>query len=183
VNLGFDVDGVIADFVTGFAKVVKRNHGMILREKDVCYHDLGLVLGISKEEKNTMIRETLLEDLPQIAGARDGLNRLYDEGHRIIIMTARPRDSVKTTMEWLKSNSVSYSKLIFLDHDRGSLDAVDFDIVVEDNLENAIEWSEKAKKVLLYDHPWNRSINIERLFIRVYNWNDILKEIKLGFGN
>jgi uncharacterized HAD superfamily protein len=183
VNLGFDIDGVIADFVSGFAKVVKRNYGMVFREKDVCYHNLGLVLGISRRKKNKIIRETLLEDLPLIAGASDSLNRLYDEGHRIIIMTARPRDSAEATREWLKSSSIPYSKLIFSDHERGSLDALDFDIIVEDNLENAIEWSEKAKKVLLYDHPWNTSINIERLFIRVYNWNDILKEIRLGFGN
>jgi uncharacterized HAD superfamily protein len=182
VDLGFDVDGVIADFVSGFANAVKRRYGLVLREEDVCHHDLGLVLGISEGEKDRLIRETMRENLPLITGARESLARLYDHGHRIVIMTWRPREFADSTREWLRSKDISYSELVFLDSGGRRADPINVDMVVEDNLENAIEWSQKVKKVLLYDHPWNRSLNIEKLFRRVYSWKEALEEIKAQFS-
>lgn len=91
-------------------------------------------------------------------------------------MTWRPREFADSTREWLRSKDISYSELVFLDSGGRRADPINVDMVVEDNLENAIEWSQRVKKVLLYDHPWNRSLNIEKLFKRVYSWKEVLEE-------
>lgn len=178
MDLGFDIDGVISNFVRSFASVVKKYYNLNLAEADIYYHDLDLVLGISKEERNKLIRETLLGDLALISGAKEGLAKLHSEGHQILILTARPRDLINVTKGWLKKRGIPYSQLIQLDEGQKYLAEVNLDLVVEDNLEDAIGWSKKVKNILVYDHPWNRSFNIKGLFKRVYNWNGILEEIE-----
>lgn len=178
MNLGFDIDGVISDFVRSFIKIVKRHYDLALAESDIYCHDLNLVLGISNQERNKLIRETLLEDLSLISGAKDTLGRLITEGHQIIILTARFSDLIDVTKNWLKKKGISYSQLIHLNEGEKYLAEADLDLIVEDNLEDAIEWSQKVKHILLYDHPWNRSFNVKGLIKRVYSWNDIFEEIQ-----
>lgn len=178
MNLGFDIDGVISDFVRTFVGLVKKHYDLILTEADIHCHDLGLVLGISKQERNKLIRETLLEDLTLISGAKKVLVKLYSEGQQIFILTARSSDLVNVTKSWLKKKGIPYSQLIQLNEGEKHLAEVSLDLVVEDNLEDAIGYSQKVKNVLVYDHPWNQSFNVKGLFKRVYNWNEILKEIE-----
>jgi len=178
MKLGFDIDGVISDFVRSFIKIVKRHYDLTLAESDIYCHDLNLVLGISNQERNKLIRETLLEDLSLISGAKATLGRLIMEGHQITILTARFSDLIDVTKNWLKKKGISYSQLIHLNEGEKYLAKADLDLIVEDNLEDAIEWSQKVKHILLYDHPWNQSFNVKGLIKRVYSWNDIFEEIQ-----
>ena len=178
MNLGFDIDGVISDFVRSFMKVVKRHYDVTLTEADIYCHDLNLVLGISKQDRNKLIRETILEELELNSGAQRILAKLSSEGHRIFILTARPSDLVGITENWLKKKGIPYFQLLQLEQGEKHLANVNLDLVVEDNLEDAIGWSQKVKKVLIYDHPWNRTLNVRNLVKRVYNWGDIYKEIE-----
>ena len=93
-------------------------------------------------------------------------------------MTARPNDLIDVTKGWLEKKGIPYSKLVQLSEGEKHLAEVSLDLVVEDNLEDAIGWSQKVKNVLVYDHPWNQSFNVKGLFKRVYDWNGILKEIQ-----
>jgi uncharacterized HAD superfamily protein len=52
------------------------------------------------------------------------------------------------------------------------------DLIVEDSLEDALEWSQKVKNVLIYDQPWNRTLNVRNLTKRVYNWKDIYQAVQ-----
>jgi uncharacterized HAD superfamily protein len=178
MNLGFDIDGVISDFVKTFIKLVKNRYNLILTEADIYCHDLDLVLGISEEERNELIKETLKEDLALNPGAKETLEKLYSEGHKIFILTARPHDLVKVTKVWLKKRGIPYTKLIQLNEGEKYLAKVNLDLIVEDNLKDAIGWSKKVKNILIYDHPWNQSFNVRCLFKRVFNWNDIFNEIE-----
>jgi len=183
MNLGFDIDGVISDFVKTFAELVKKHYNLTITEADVYCHDLDLVLGISKEERNGIIRETLQENLALNLGARESIHKLYSNGHKIVILTARFHDLLKVTEDWLKRKDIPYSQLIHLNEGEKHLADVNLDLVVEDNLEDAIGWSKKVKNILIYDHPWNQSFNVKGLFKRVRNWNEILKEIEHLEGN
>jgi len=178
MNLGFDIDGVISDFVRTFVGIVEKQYDLILEEVDIYCHDLNLVLGISKEETNELIRETIKEDLTLNLGAKETLEKLYSEGHRIFLLTARPQDLAKVTKAWLRKKGIPYTKLIQLNEGEKYLADVDLDLLVEDNLEDAIGLSRKVKNILIYDHPWNQSFNVKKLVKRVHNWNDIYGEIE-----
>ena len=179
MKLGFDIDGVISDFVGSFVKVVKKHHGLTLTEADIYCHDLNLVLGISKQEMNELIRETLLSDLELMPKARRTLMRLESEGHQILILTARFKDLIDVTKTWLKNKGIPYSQLIQLNQGEKYLAEVELDLIVEDNLEDALEWSQKIDNILVYDHPWNQTLNVKGLIKRVHGWNEIFKEIQL----
>ena len=76
MNLGFDIDGVITDFVRPFINIVKEKYGVSLTEDDIYCHDLNLVLGITKNERDQLIAETLKKDLTLNRGAKETLQRL-----------------------------------------------------------------------------------------------------------
>jgi uncharacterized HAD superfamily protein len=178
MNLGFDIDGVISDFATTLAKVIKNRYGLQLTEKEFCNHNLSCLLGISKEERSRLVKEILLQDLELIKGAKEALLKLHSEGHKIFILTARYKELENVTRDWLERKGIPYSHLIILNEGEKHLADVQLDLVVEDNLDDAIGWSKKVKNVLVLDHPWNRSFNVKRLFKRVYNWDDILNEVE-----
>ncbi len=178
MNIGFDIDGVISNFVVGFVKVVENDYNLILTEADIYCHDLDLVLGITKEERNKLIRKTILKGLELNPGAKQTLAKLSSEGHRIFILTARSNILIKTTRKWLKEKTIPYYQLLHLEEGKKYQTDVNLDVVVEDNLEDAIGFSQKVKNVLIYDHPWNQTKNVKKIIRRVYDWDDIYKEIK-----
>ena len=178
MNLGFDIDGVISDFVKTFIELVEKQYDLPLKETDIYCHDLNLVLGISKEERNELIRKTIKEDLTLNLGAKESIEKLYTEGHKIFILTARPHDLVEVTKAWLKKKDIPYTKLIQLNEGEKYLAKVDLDLIVEDNLEDAIGCSKKVKNVLVYDHPWNQTLNVKGLIKRVHSWDEIFGEVQ-----
>ncbi len=178
MNFGFDIDGVISDFVRSFVKVVKKHYNLTLIEADIYCHDLNLVLGISKRDTVKLIRETLLDDLELISGAKETLVKLESEGNQIFLLTARPSDLGDVTKSWLEKKGIPHSRIIQLNEGEKYLAKVDLDLIVEDNLEDAIEWSQKVKSILVFDHPWNQTFNALSIIKRVYSWDEICKEIE-----
>ena len=64
MNLGFDIDGVIADFSQALLETIKKNYGLALKKTDIYCFDLNVVLGITKSEGKQLIIEVLKKDLP-----------------------------------------------------------------------------------------------------------------------
>ena len=114
MNLGFDIDGVISDFATTLAKVIEKHYGLQLTEKEICYHDLDCLLGISKKERSQLVKETLLQDIELINGAKEALSKLHSEGHTIFILTARHKELENVTIDWLERKGIPYFNLLML---------------------------------------------------------------------
>ncbi|WP_018344812.1 HAD hydrolase family protein [Cytophaga aurantiaca] len=62
---------------------------------------------ICTEER--MFSRSLAKPLP---GSVENVNKLYNEGHTIIIYTARTWMEFEMTTEWLKNNGVQYHQLM-----------------------------------------------------------------------
>lgn len=178
MNLGFDIDCVISDFVGSFVKIVENHYNTVITETDIYCHDLNLVLGITEEERDKLIRETILKGPELNLGAKQTLAKLSSEGHQIFILTARSNSLIETTRKWLEEKGISYRQLLHLKEGKKYQANVNLDVIVEDNLKDAIGWSQKVKNVLIYDHPWNQTKNVRKLIKRAYNWDDIYTEIK-----
>ena len=131
-------------------EVVKKHYNLKLDETEICYHDLDLLLGISKEERDELVKVTLLEDLSLIDGAKEALMELYSENNQIFILTARSKELENITRYWLEQKGIPYSHLFILNEGKKHLADIKPDLVVEDNLEDAIGWS-KVKNILLFE--------------------------------
>lgn len=177
MKIGIDIDGVISNFVKNFRVIVRDAYNIDLQEQDIYVHDLYLVLGISKIEAFNLIYKCLTQDLELIEGAREGLTKLYND-HEIFILTARPKELNGLTEKWLKKKNLPYHRLIHLNEGNKHMVDVRLDIIIEDNLTDAINWIGKSKVILVYDHFWNKSLNVEKLFKRVHNWTEIIDIIR-----
>ncbi len=179
MNLGFDIDGVIANFTQPLLDVIKENYGLSLKKADIYTFNLNIVLGVTKNEGTNLVHQTLKKDLPLIPGAKETLEKLSREGHNIYLLTGRYEFLRDITQSWLKEKAVPYTQLHMLNiGEKYRADIQQMDLIVEDSLEDALEWSQKVKNVLLYDQPWNRTLNVKNLTRRVYNWNDIYRVIQ-----
>lgn len=178
MNLGFDIDGVISDFVTTFIKIVHEKYGVTLTEEEIYCHDLNLVLGITKKERNDLITETLKQDLPLNKGAKETIEKLSSEGHKIYLLTARYGALLDETRLWLNKKKIAYTQLVHLCEGQKYLADIKIDLIVEDCLLDALEWTQKISNVLVFDHPWNQTKNIRKLIKRVHNWDEIYDEIQ-----
>ncbi|KPV63225.1 MAG: 5' nucleotidase, deoxy (Pyrimidine), cytosolic type C protein (NT5C) [Candidatus Bathyarchaeota archaeon BA2] len=179
MKIGIDIDGVISNFVKTFARIVKNKYEIALKEEEIFCHDLFQVLGIPEEEAKELIRETLTQDLTLIPRARWGINELKQE-HEIYLISARFKDLTTITENWLKSKKIPYDKILYLDEGNKHQASLQLDVIIEDNLKDAIGWLGKVKEILIFDHPWNRSLDVKKSFHRVRNWSEIVEFVKLA---
>lgn len=178
MNLGFDIDGVIADFVIAFSGLVKKKYGVTLSEVEIYCHDLNLVLGIPRDEIALLITEVLKTNLPLYPGAKETLDKLFSDGYKIYLLTARYDFLLQNTLSWLKEKGIPYTDILHLTEGKKSQADVDIDVIIEDCLCDALEWTKRIKHILIFDHPWNKTKNVKSLVKRVYSWAEIYEEIK-----
>jgi len=179
LNLGFDIDGVIANFSKPLLELIKENYGLTLTERDIYTFDLNIVLGITRIEGSKLVTQILKEDLPVYPGAKETLEKLSREGHNIYLLTGRYSHLRDITQSWLKEKGITYTELHLLNVGEKYLaEVAPLDLIVEDSLVEALEWSQKVKNVLVYDQPWNQTLNIKNLTKRVHSWKEIYNEIQ-----
>lgn len=177
MKIGVDIDGVISDYVTSFRKLIKEEYGVDFGYDDIHQHDLWKVLGLPKKETLQLIIKTFDYDLGFQIGALDGLKTLAEK-HEVVLVTARPPVVKQKTIDWIKLHNISHSKLIFSkEGDKHCLYHENFDVIIDEHLEEISNWIGKTAKILVFNHPWNKSMNIKNHFIRVYSWENILEEL------
>jgi len=177
MKIGIDIDGVISDFVTSFRALIKEKFDLELEYDDIREHDLYKVLGISEKEALELIVSTFDYNLDTQPDAIESIKKLAKD-HEIVLITARPEETENITKKWLKEKGIEYNKLIFVTEGNKHLTEKEgFDVIIDDHLKEVVRWSEKVPLVYVYNHPWNKSLNIKNNFERVYNWKDILEKL------
>lgn len=178
MKIGIDIDGVISDFVSSFRKTIKDKYGVEFGYEDIQQHDLYKILGLDEDETKKRIFETFDHDLGFQPGAIKGIKEIF-RTHEIIIITARPIEKKQITLDWLKLHDIPYHKILFLDEgEKNTVRELGFDVVIDDNLTEIIKWIGKVPLVLVYNQPWNKSLNIKNHFERVYSWENILERLE-----
>ena len=172
LKIAVDIDGVVSDFVGTFVPLVKERYGVELTHNDIYVHDLFLVLGITEQEALELIIETLQRPICLIPGAAEALKKI-NEHNEVSFITARPPSTHEITTRWLYKHKIRYHSLIWLKEGNKHLSEREFDIVIDDHLRELIGFHNKAKYLVVFDHPWNQTRNVKSLITRVYTWNDI----------
>ena len=110
MNLGFDIDGVISNFTKQFTEIIQKKYGVALSDSDMYSYEVNLVLGITKEDVAEIVTETLKSDLPLNPSAKETLDKLAAEGHKIYLLTARSEELIQHTSTWLKQRGFHIQK-------------------------------------------------------------------------
>jgi 5'(3')-deoxyribonucleotidase len=182
---GFDIDGVIADFVTSFRGTVRDKYGVELREEQIRGHDLSLALGIGHGELSPLVRTTLERRNPNLyPKAAEGLAQLVTAGLEVHIITARwngDPDGLPQIEQWLGERGlqkgVHYHRIDAVREGAKHGLAARLDCFVDDNLMELIEMADQRPDVptlIVYDHPWNQTADVHGRYCRVTDWPELV---------
>jgi uncharacterized HAD superfamily protein len=138
---------------------------------------------LASEQIMPLIRKTIASDPPPIDGAVESLRRL-NELHNVTLVTARPADMDETTKGWLAAHGIAYGQLEHMDEGAKSLGDHVFDVVVDDHLRELLGFIGKAETLLIFDHPWNQTLNLSGHVTRVRTWPEIERIVgRLAMGH
>jgi 5'(3')-deoxyribonucleotidase len=118
--------------------------------------------------------------------ARIGLEALRDQGHRLIVATARPLRGFNDTLDWitLYFKDIPLEGIFFEDKKY----KVQADILIDDNWDNCSDWVRLSditddRRALLFDRPWNQSPMKENSGVyRMLGWEEVAEWFRMRSG-
>ena len=189
MNIGVDVDGVLLD-----TPAFLREYGTKFFHKAPVHSD---ACGIKEMYEVGKLRVFFFglrwflpfycRKYPPYPGAAQVYEDLRREGHDIYQITARSAAtsrhllgylSRKLLIQWLQINHFFYHVLILCDESDASMQKLDHclennvDVMIDDNPTTAQLLADHGIQVLLYDAPYNQTLQGEGI-TRVKNWNEI----------
>ena len=186
MNIGIDVDNVISNFNEALLEEFLihdkeiRNSGIINENAD--YITRGMFDWEQKEVdefyKNNI--ERIIKKLNPIDGAKDTIDKLKRDGHKIYIITGRDNgdysDPYNITKKWLDKFNIYYDELILTEAYRNykhckteKCKEFDIDIMIDDSIYICRDCIENNITTLLMDTQFNKKEDIPR----VHNWSEI----------
>lgn len=188
ITIGIDLDDTISSSNEMFIKYAK----LYNKEKKISFKidetqwDLDKSFGWNDNNYKEFCKQylrTLLNEAEIKYNAAEKINKLKNEGYKIIIITSRNEkelnDMYSFTEKWLKNHNINYDKLIInsLQKEEECLKNK-VNIFIDDNMKNCMNVYKKLQiPVFLFDGLYNTNdkySNIER----VYSWDEIYLKIK-----
>lgn len=188
MNIGIDIDGVLTNLENYISTVGKR----YMLQNNLKFDDKmneNTIYGFFSKNDSNFFWNTHWESYAETIKVRKDASRIIEklknDGNKIIIITARTYDSqiVKSGMErqknmeqliikWLTKNNIKYDKIVFSNLNKLE-DCLSnkIDIMIEDSVSN-IKQIKNSIKVLCFDAKYNRFYTDNKV-LRVYNWKDV----------
>jgi len=184
-EIGFDIDGVVADTMKAFIRVAKEEFGInYIRKEQITSYWIEECLPIPLDIIETIINRLLADpfgiELEPLPGAREVLVRLAAHG-RLTFVTARP---AKEPIEaWLLSllSDVSHKDIRVIATGQHSakarvLEDLKLKYFIEDHLETCQDLHKRGIRTIVFDQPWNRG---HTPFLRIRSWKALSDIIKM----
>ena len=173
---GVDLDGVVADYTSGFADFLARERGVdpasFPEQRSYDFREWGLEPGDYERLHGRAVSEhRLLARLPAIEGAAEALWRLSDAGVWIRVITHRlyvnwgHAEAVADTVHWLDAERIPYRDICFL----GNKPEVEADCYVDDAPHNITALRSGGNHVIVFDQPYNS----DEPAPRAHNWQQV----------
>lgn len=188
MNIGIDIDGVLMDDDTYRIDTMTK----------YCYeNNLGNLEDPYKYENKCNWTEEIQEDyrqkyyfeyirnMPAKRFAAEVIEKLHNEGNKIIIITGRYKTKENSaigqqmrndTINWLKKHKIIYDEICYASCPKTKeIQEKHIDIMIDDSPEILSEIA-KYTKTLCFDNRYNTNLQYENM-IRVYSWYDIYAKI------
>ena len=180
MRIGIDIDDTITEsFVYVLDKIAKdynKDYNELLSKNlnwDDIYHgndDLPPLMDYVFSNYHKWIPEFEIKE-----DAIDTMQKLIDDGHEIILVTARSHALPGQNVKYLKDNGVPYTVL----HEAaGNKVAVaieeKLDLLIDDSVNNCTLVKAQGIPVLLYDNPYNRKCTT---LDRVCSWKEVYEVV------
>jgi 5'(3')-deoxyribonucleotidase len=156
--IAVDVDGVLADQVGQILPVLERQFGYRANRADITKWDFPLgSSSFGAILRNQQKDPSFILDTPLIPGAREGMEKL-SKSYSLAIVTARPRESIESTIKWLNSNRIPYSAFANLCEGEKHKTVDPCRVLIDDYQINVLEFLRNTHHgAILFSQPWNAS--------------------------
>jgi 5'(3')-deoxyribonucleotidase len=136
MRLGIDLDGVVCDFNAGWMELHKAEFGSALVPEMVVswdnLHELGGFQDMNafwRWARGTADRPSIFRHLQPFPHAVETLHRLRAAGHRVVIVTAKPRWAIADTLRWVADHDLPTEEI----HIRYRKHTVQCDVYLDDS--------------------------------------------------
>ncbi len=190
--IGIDIDDTISD-TTGIMfdccqKYVAEELGrepLVQDEAKFTHHYIEVVHGLSKEEIKEFFRrhyEYMVDEVHPKPYVVEYLNKLREDGNKIVLVTARFEikefDVIESTKKWLDKYQIPYDKIIFNAESKLEIAKNEkIDVFIDDSYKNCQDMAGTGIKAFLMDARGNRGLETNG-FERVYSWPHLYYKLK-----
>ena len=197
MKIGIDIDDVLDDSLPHYLQAFNRRFGLEVELADGAWRIGERFPHIPQQETDAFFSELIeagfFSSRPLIPHAKEAVEALAGDGHRLYIITGRSPQDEANTRCWLTHVGVlTHFEAVMhrtLDpvgrHKSGAASRLQLDLFIEDELAVALAVSETAIPVLLFDHPWNQG-PLPGNVHRIRSWGEALTriaELNGGQGN
>ena len=190
--IGIDIDDTITDTYEVMVNYAQQytidvlNREPILREGNCNTHFYTQYLhGWKDGEDIEFLKEyyeKIINEVKPKTLAVEYLKKLHDEGHKIILITARweteEANIEKLTQEWVESNNIPYDKLIInAENKLIAAKQENINIFIDDSFKNCKMVSESGIKTYMMDSRTNKGL-IDEKIERLYSWPHLYMKLK-----
>ncbi len=184
MNIGIDIDGVLADLITPTVHLYNEKVGSSLTKQDMVTWNFLPNLGkMDRKEQTKLFNEVWNHNLVNLE-EREAPQILYDLrslGNEITIISHRDTFTIPAVTVWLDRNWIPYDNLIFLSHNQNKLKYVDW--LVDDHplaAQKAGEYPEKS--FYLRTQPWNIDMDLSNMSPKVWRIHSLKEILDLAKG-
>jgi len=188
LRIGIDIDDVMTHSLPEFLEAFNLRFGLKVPVTEARWEIFRRHPEIPADEIAAFFEELYRADFlgsrPLLPGAREGIEELHRAGHRLFIITGRPRRDRAITERWMEERGLS--RFFEAIEDRDGLDAplhkrraatrLRLDVLLEDEYEVAVAAAAVCDRVLLYDQPWNQGPLPGRI-LRIHSWSHVLPSL------
>lgn len=190
-KIGIDLDETIVHSFEPMIRHINKKYGSALELDHLIHHDWWTISGfpidmatIVHEWEILSIMDPSENNFLPVSESKEVLLSLKEAGYELHIITARNEVTrKKSTQTWIDRNFpgifswIHYSSH-YSDGDRRDKSEIckllDIKVVVDDNLDFALEMAEKGIEVYVLDRPWNRHrTEFHNSITRVQDWKKI----------
>lgn len=189
MKIGIDLDGVIFDSERIFRvyaelyDILELHQNGIIDNREVRFQER---YNWSQEIINNFMRKyhtKIIEEAAFMPGAKEVIKMLKNEGHELIIITARgnkKKEHIAITEDILKKNNMYiFDKYCWgVEKKREVCVAEKIDLMIEDSNNNCKAISDAKIKTIYFKDAPNYDIEENEYLKTLYNWGEIYRYIK-----
>ncbi len=185
MNIGIDIDDTITNTYETMLPMIALKYGKNLDKlmaKKPSYRTLHSILPnfdkFAYENYETMVKIVPLKD-----GVVDILNKLRNEGHKIIFITSRNykeyEDPYKISLDYLQRNNIPFDKLIVNVQDKAKECMVNkIDLFIDDSTKHCKAVQNKGISTLQFDTSFN---SYTKRLERVKSWEEVYQKVQMMY--
>lgn len=169
-----DIDCTVNNYAELWCDKLNEKFKKNVRYEDITRYNIDAVFQISVKAVSSVIDEQFYNKLKVLSLVHKNLKKLIDDGYEVYFVTSTPPSEVQMKANWIKENFPYISPKNIIYAEDKSVFAGDF--FIDDNTYHIV--NSECKHKLMFAQPWNEYCSLPINTTRVYDWDQIYKEIK-----